>query len=135
VSETSKWSAFAHPSYRIVDIGRTAAFLIPVNKIDLPSKEEGKTIKVSLEDFLTEKFGGYNVNPIPRVGAWTSESGQIFFDNCLEYSVAFAGKERIPELLQFLSDLAVQMKEECLFVSAGQYDALLYPSPSVFPSS
>lgn len=126
----SKWAGFEDPSYRIVDIGRTASFLIPVTKIYLPSKEPGKTVEALLQEFLRTKFGGFHVSQMPSTGFWVNAKKQMFFDNCLNYSVSFPGKERIPELFVFLADLARQMNEECLFVSAGQYDALLYPTPA-----
>lgn len=129
MADENKWAGFEHPSYRIVDIGRTASFFIPIAKINLPSKEEGKTIETVLHEFLRAKFGGFHMNPLPSAGVWVNATEQVFFDNCLVYSVSFPGKERIPMLLVFLADLARQMNEECLLISAGQYDALLYPTP------
>jgi hypothetical protein len=94
----------------------------------LPSRETGKTIEVLLHEFLRTKFGGFHVNPTPSTGVWVNTEEQVFFDNCLVYSVSFPGKERVPLLLVFLADLARQMNEECLLISAGQYDGLLYPT-------
>jgi len=127
--QKSKWKGFEHPSYRIVDIGRTASFLIPITKIHLPSKEKGKTIEASLHKFLRSTFGGFHVNSTPSTGVWVNAKKQVVFDNCMVYSVSFPGKKRIPLLLVFLADLARQMNEECLLISAGQYDGLLYPTP------
>lgn len=133
MSEESKWSGFEHPSYRIVDIGRTFVFYIPVAKLDIPSKEEGTTVRGLVHSFLKEQFGGGNVDPIPREGFWVNAEKQIFFDNCVRYSVSFLGKERMVELLIFLRALTAHIGEECLFISAGQYDALLYPTPAPAP--
>lgn len=125
----SKWEGLEHPSYRIIDIGRTFVFYIPIAKLDLPSTEEGKTVRDVVHAFLKEKFGGGNVDPVPREGFWVNANKQIFFDQCIRHSVSFLGKERMVELLTFLRNLAAHIGEECLFISAGQYDALLYPTP------
>lgn len=126
-----KWSGLEHPSYRIVDVGRTAAFLIPINKIYLPSKSvPEKTIQALLHEFLQTHFNGYTINPVPRDGVWVDDGGHVHVDHCFEYFVSFPGKERIVELFTFLTDIAIQMNERCLLVKAGQYDGLLYPAPT-----
>ena len=128
----NKFDQFKHHSYRIVDIGRTATFHIPAEKLQLQTQRVGKkrgTIEKRIHRFLKRKFGGYHNHPVPSTGVWVSPTEQIFFDNCIPYHVSFLGKKRIPQLLKFFSGLAREMGEECILFSMGEDAALLYPNP------
>jgi hypothetical protein len=124
----NKWAEFTHPTYHIVDAGRTAAFLIPINKLYLKEWGTNVTFEMKLSTFLRERFSGFTVNPIPRDGVWVDSENRVHVDRSIEYLVSFPGKERIVELFAFLSEIAKEMGEQCLLVRAGQYDGLLYPS-------
>src|SRR4051812_37598309 len=123
----NKWDGFKSPNYNIVDLGRPKTFLIPVNKLDihLPS---GKTVRDDLHEFLLTNFGAFTTTYIPGFGIWRNNKGQTYVDACTKYEVSFVGKERIPLVLTKLAELARAMNEECLYVSAGQYNALVEPS-------
>lgn len=120
----NKWHSLGGDGYTIKDLGRPAIFLIPVKKLKL--KAGDLTVEEYLHKFLTENFCAYTC--IPSFGFYKSAEGAIIFDECRQYEVSMLGKERIPILLKKLADVAKIIGEECIYVKAGQYSGLLYPS-------
>lgn len=128
MNEENKWAGLDKgQGYRVVNFGRPAVFLIPSHK--LQTLADGVKVQDRLHGFLTERFGAFTTTTVPYFGYWRSESGQTHYDECRQYEVAFEGKYRIPELLTELAQVARLIGEECLYVKAGQYAALLYPEP------
>ena len=123
----SKWDGFHSPNYTIVDLGRPAVFHIPTTKL---SCAMGNTsVEEAIKSFLMEHFTAFSATTPPNFGVWMDETEKIHYDECRRYEVSFVGKEKIPKLLEFLTDVALATNEICLYVSAGQYTCLLYPAP------
>jgi hypothetical protein len=121
-----KWDSFKSSKYKVVDLGRPATFLIPECK--LQNSIGNHTVEKSIEAFLLENFGAFTTTSIPSFGVWMNET-QIHYDECKRYEVSFVGKEKVQILLDFLSEIAKATQEICLYVCAGQYSCLLYPTP------
>jgi len=122
----SKWKSLTGKDYTLEDLGRPAIFLLPIRK--LKQKVGNITVEEDLHRFLIEHFGAYTSSTIPSFGFWKSIREATISDECREYEVSFVGKERIPTLLKKLAEIAKIIEEECIYVKAGQYSALIYPS-------
>jgi len=120
----NKWEQFQGKSFEIVNLGRPAMFLIPAKKL---KGKIGARTRQELHLFLMSKFGAYSASLVPNFGFWYDSSKRTISDKCIEYEVSFAGKDKIPLLLEKLSELALTLKEECIYVKAGQYSCLVYP--------
>ncbi len=121
-----KWESVGGENYRIEDLGRPAVFLLPTRK--LQQKLGDTTVENHLHQFLVEHFSSYTSSLVPSFGFWKNAQQSIVFDECREYEVSVVGKERIPVLLKKLGEIATIIQEDCLYVKAGQYSGLLYPT-------
>lgn len=122
----SKWKSFTRGNYTIEDLGRPAVFLLPIKK--LQRKMGDVTIEEELHKFLIDHFGAYTASTIPSFGFWRNAKEATISDECREYEVSFLGKDRIPVLLEKLAKIAAIIDEKCIYVKAGQYSCLVYPS-------
>ncbi len=120
-----KWTSLSGEGYRLEDLGRPAIFLIPTKKLKIKIGEV--TVEDGLHGFLTQNFGAYTSSTVPSFGFWKSSGEAVIFDECREYEVSFLGKEKLPFLLKKLAEIAIIINEDCLYIKAGQYSALLYP--------
>lgn len=127
MNESNKWSGLAGEGCLIRDLGRPAIFLIPSKKLDL-QWAGGTTIRERLHGMLTLYFGAYTTSLIPSFGVYTSDAGTRMLDECVEYEVSFAGKDKIPLLTSELGLIAEAIAEECIYLKAGQYACLVYPT-------
>ena len=116
----SKWQSLSGSGYRLVDLGRPAVFLLPTKKLS-------RAIEKDLHWFIVAHFGAYTTSTIPSFGFWKNAERATISDECRIYEVSFLGKDRIPVLLKKLAKVAAQIEEECIYVKAGQYTALVYP--------
>lgn len=117
-----KWSSFTCDDYALEDLGRPAIFLIPTKKL-----RKSRKVEKELHKFLVRSFGAYTSSTIPSFGFWRNSKKATICDECRQYEVSFPGKERISLLLKKLAEIALVLKEECIYVKAGQYSALVYP--------
>ena len=124
--ERSKWAEFRCNRYKIQDQGRMAVFLVPSHK--MKKKCGRKTVEELLHLFIKKYVGALTYPLSPLAGVWTNKLGEVFYDECREYRVAFLGKKRIPALLEVLAAVAKEIGEECIYVEAGQYSATVYPT-------
>lgn len=120
----SKWDKIPKGNYRVVDLGRPAIFLLPAEKLE--TMVGGITVRDLVHQFLVANFGAYTASYIPSFGLWRSGKG-VIHDKCYEFEVSFSGKEKIPVLLEKLAGIAALIKEECIYVKAGQYSGLVFP--------
>lgn len=125
-SYTNPWDQFRSPEYHLADLGRPATFLLPFRV--LKKRVEGETIQDILHAFLVENFHAYTTTQHPHFGIWKDDSRALVGDSSQQYEVSFVGKERIPLLLEKLAWIARVTGEECIYVKAGQYAALVYPN-------
>ncbi|MBI5732348.1 hypothetical protein HY967_00085 [Candidatus Jorgensenbacteria bacterium] len=121
-----KWSSFEdEKNYHIENLGRPAIFLIPSHKLERDAG--GITVRRVLHEFLTEKFGAYTTSIIPSFGFWNNEGDQLICDECCQYEVSFDGKGKVPLLLKKLAEIAKLIREDCIYLKAGQYTCLVSP--------
>ncbi|MDP2696362.1 MAG: hypothetical protein Q8O87_03915 [bacterium] len=119
----NKWAGLEGPGYHLENLGRPAVFLLPSAKIEMqPQIEHG------LRTFLTENFGAFTVTVVPSFGVWKDANHSVIDDSCLQYEVSFAGKDRIPLLAKKLAEIAQDINEQCIYLKAGQYSCLVYPT-------
>jgi hypothetical protein len=121
-----KWDEFASERYIIQDLGRVMPFLIPSCKLKRPFA--GSTIEETLHRFIKKHVGALTYLSVPYSGEWSGQHEESVYDESRPYFVAFLGKERIPILLEFLAAIAKEIKEECIFVGAGQYSGTVAPT-------
>lgn len=124
----SKWDKIPKGNYRVVDLGRPAVFLLPSQKLGLVMPS-GVTAQESLHKFFAANFSGYTFFCREKAGFYV-DGKVIVYDKCLEYKVSFLGKEKIPILLEKLAEIAAFIKEDCIYVEAGQYSGRVYPLDS-----
>ncbi len=131
---TNKWLGLGGETYEIEDLGRSAIFLLPLNKLGI--MVGGETIEKNLHRFLDEKFGAFTAMTSskaamtimgPCFGFWRNSLAELVYDECRLYEVSFAGKERIPLLLEKLTEVMRAIGEKCIYFKAGQYACLVYP--------
>ncbi len=123
------WQQFESPdsNYHLQDLGRPAVFLIPLTKLQW--KVDGVACGEHIQQFLTATFGAcsFRSSPVPSSGIWIGPGQKIELDESLRYEVSFAGKDRIPLLLEELARIAILIEEKCIYFAAGQYACLIHP--------
>ncbi len=121
----NKWQEFQGKSFKIINLGRPAVFFIPVKKL-----KGGRGIKIrqDLHLFLITRFGAYSASMVPSFGFWKNALEAMTTDECVVFEVSFDGKEKIPILIKKLAELALEIKEDCIYLKAGQYSCLVYPA-------
>lgn len=107
-------------------LGRMATFLLPINKLKTKNSS-GQTIDDQIHGFLIANYSGYTLATGNIFGYWKDRSGKEFFGEHREYKVSFSGKERIPHLENFLSEIAKEINEECVYLETGEDSWLIYP--------
>ena len=100
-------------------------FFIPVRKL---KGARGNKIRQDLHLFLITRFGAYSASLVPSFGFWRDASKAMVTDECTVFEVSFDGKEKIPILVKKLAELALETKEDCIYLKAGQYSCLVYPA-------
>ena len=123
----SKWFEFSvSEDYKLVDLGRTAIFLIPMGKLNF-KMNSGQTVAEHLREFLSDEFGAFTTPSVASHGVYVNDDKVVYQDECQIYEVSFLGKERIPMLMKKLAEIATAIGEECIYLRAGQYSSLVVP--------
>ena len=123
----SIWSQFDTDKVHFQDLGRSAIFLIPENKLAL--NIGGEKVEQHLWNFLVTNFGAFTFSVVSNYGVWIGGRAIVYADVSRLYDVSFTGKERISILGEKLAEIAKVVGEECIYFKAGQYTALVYPKP------
>ena len=74
---------------------------------------------------MTDKFGGYTCASGNIYGYFTSEFTE--YDELREFRVSFSDVEAFGALCEFLTTLAADIGEECIYVRKGDEAFLVYP--------
>ncbi len=106
-------------TYREVDIGRPAVFL-------LPEKKAQKKLRDRILKYLRSAFGGATYAQA-KTGEWVDKRGLTIKEGQWEFEISFLGKDRVPSLFQYLAELAYELGEECIYVKCGEETRLIYP--------
>ncbi len=123
----NKWQGLEGKGYRLENLGRPGIFLLPVWKLRA-YRIKNTIVEKHLHRFLIDQFGAYTSSTIPSFGVWKNTKKAIVSDECRQYEVSFQGKERIPLLAGKLAEIARIIGEDCVYLKAGQYSCLVYPT-------
>jgi hypothetical protein len=103
---------------KLTDIGRMAIFYLPTKK--------SKSLKSKIHNFLIKNYGAYTHEPSNIRGFW-KQGKEIIKDRNERYEVSFSDKNKIPKLIDFLSEICGEMKEEAIYLTMGDQSYLVKP--------
>jgi hypothetical protein len=106
-------------------IGKVAVFLVPSLKLKTRSTS-GSPLEESIHRFLLRHFGGYTAAAGNIFGYWKDQTGREFYGEHKEYKVGLQDDRRIHDLKRFLSKLAGDLREECIYLEAGREASFIY---------
>ena len=112
-------------TYRERSVGTSVVFLLPSLKLKEPSLN-GPSVENRLHSFLMDNFGGYTAQAGNIFGYWR-EDGRDSYGEHREFSVASRDDSQLPLLKKFLASMARDLKEECVYLRAGETASLIYP--------
>ena len=112
------WRAEKMEHPKLEHIGKMAVFYLPQRKLN---KFEDK-----IHEFLIANYGAYTHEESNIRGYW-KQGKEIIKDKNERYEVSFAGKDRIPKLIDFLSELCGDMKEDAIYLTMGDRSYLVKP--------
>jgi hypothetical protein len=118
-----------HQIKNLTPIGQVAVFYLPVVKLDEVSYGRGgKTPRDMIHEFLIEHYDAYTLEISNTQGFWRQhKQSKLFVDENARYEVSFAGKDRIPSFVAFLSRMCVLMDEEAIYLTMGRHSYLVEP--------
>jgi len=112
-------------SFRLDALGRMAVFLLP--SLKLKQKKLGKSFEEVVHHFLLKNFEGYTASAGNIFGFWRdAKTGREFYGEHKEYKVSFRGRDRVAMLQEFLSQLAGELGEDCIYLEYGEDAWLVY---------
>ena len=112
-------------SFRTESLGRMAVFLLP--SLKLKQKKLGRSYEDVVHHFLMKHFGGYTASAGNIFGYWRDdETGREYYGEHKEYKVSFRGKDRVPMLQRFLSQMAGELNEDSIYMEYGEDAWLVY---------
>jgi len=106
-------------------LGTRAAFLLPSLKLK-GHTQDGQTFEHSVHHFLLRHFDGYTATASNLFGYWKDERGDDSYGEHRQFSVALIEESKLPELKKYLSTLAGQMDEDCIYLETGGSATLIY---------
>jgi len=115
--------------YRLESLGRMAIFLLPSVKL-MQQSSPGATFEEVIRGFLLSRYGGFTQTAGSISGFWRDQAGIEHYGEHREFKVGFVGKERIPELQEFLARIAGEMGEQCVYLETGEDAMLIFPDRS-----
>jgi hypothetical protein len=111
--------------YHEKPLGRNVRFLLPSLKLMQPSRS-GESVERSVHRYLVDHFGGYTATSASLFGFWKDEDGEQLYGEHREFVVALLNDQGLPELKEFLGQVANQLGEQCLYVEVAGFATLLY---------
>lgn len=112
--------------YRKESLGRPAVFYLPTGLMGI-TLESGRTCTEEVDEFLASTFGGYTEEGGANSGYWKNNDGKVYKGTFQRYRVSFEGIERIELLEEFLAYIAVQLRQESIYLETGEDAWLVYP--------
>jgi hypothetical protein len=94
-------------------------------KLMQPSRS-GESVERSVHRYLVDHFGGYTATSASLFGFWKDEDGEQLYGEHREFVVALLNDQGLPELKEFLGQVANQLGEQCLYVEVAGFATLLY---------
>lgn len=110
---------------RVESLGRMAVFLLP--SLKLKQKKGRQNIEETVHLFLMKQFAGYTASAGNIFGYWRDDqNGREYYGEHKEYKVSFRGEDRVGTLQKFLSQLARDLGEDCIYLEYGEDAWLVY---------
>jgi hypothetical protein len=113
------------PSIKRECLGQLAVALLPIEKLKFKSPR-GIAFEREIHDFLVTNFNGYTVSSGNISGHWKDDHGHVHYGEHRQYKVAVTAHEGIASFEVFLSEIAADMREECIYVELGREIFLVY---------
>jgi hypothetical protein len=113
-------------TYRELPLGSAVAFLLPSLKLK-GLTAAGTSVEGKLHTFLMDHFDGYTAQAGNIFGYWRDQAGHESYGEHREFSVAFVDPGKLGLLKTFLSELAADLGEECIYLRADDAASLIYP--------
>jgi hypothetical protein len=111
--------------FRVEPLGRMAVFLLP--SLKLKQKKLGKSYEDIVHHFLMKHFAGYTASAGNIFGFWRDdETGREYYGEHKQYKVSFRGEDRVAMMQKFLSQLAGELNEDCIYLEYGEDAWLVY---------
>ena len=107
-------------------LGTRAAFLLPSLKLKGLTAAEGPTFEQSVHNFLLTHFDGYTATAGNLFGFWKDAGGKDSYGEHRQFNVALTDERKLPELKEYLANLAHRMDEECIYLETGGSATLIY---------
>jgi hypothetical protein len=112
-------------TFRVESLGRMAVFLLP--SLKLKQKKRGKPHDELVHHFLMKHFAGYTASAGNIFGFWRDEqTGREYYGEHKEYKVSFREPDRVQMLQRFISRLAKELEEDCIYLEYGEDAWLVY---------
>ncbi|MBI2121959.1 MAG: hypothetical protein HYT98_02445 [Candidatus Sungbacteria bacterium] len=121
------WREFEYDEYTIIDLGRTATFLIPTLCLSavLPN---GRDVEDDLREYLTLNFGCFSESKISEFYVWMNKETILDYNrSSILFEVYLVNKDRVEPLRQKLSELARLLGEEFIYFGIGGHFCLIKP--------
>jgi hypothetical protein len=115
---------------RIESLGKPATFLVPSVKVYGSKYSKSGAVATKIHAFLKATFGGYTCASGNIYGYFENSSSALDYDEHREFRVAFvddAQGTKLFALQSFLSELAADIGEECIYLQYGSAAMLVYP--------
>lgn len=104
-------------------IGQVAVFFLPHQEWDMTWG-----VKDRLHGFLINNYDAYTLLHCRSTGYWRDEENKVVVkDHCVRYEVSFKGKEKIPEFIEFLSEICAMMKQKAIYLTMGRHSYHVLP--------
>lgn len=103
-----------------------AVFLMPSLKLK-QRDPDGLAIEDRIHHFLMGNFAGYTVETGNILGFWKDGRGEEHYGEHRLFRVAFAGKDRVAVLEEFLAGVASEIGERSVYLETGEDAWLIYP--------
>jgi hypothetical protein len=88
--------------------------------------QDGRTLEDTIHRYLLDTFGGYTAAAGNIFGFWKDDSGRESYGEHKRYEVGLIDEKRLPELKAFLSRLAGDMSEECIYLQTGEEASFVF---------
>jgi hypothetical protein len=112
--------------YRRESLGRMAVFLLPSLKLKQRG-QDGQPVEERIHRFLIGNFAGYTVETGNILGFWKDGRGEEHYGEHRLFRVAFAGKDRVAVLEEFLAGIATEIGERSIYLETGEDAWLISP--------
>ena len=115
------------PPVKRESLGQLAVALLPIEKLKRKSPR-GVPFEKEIHDFLVTNFNGYTVSSGNISGHWKDDHSHDHYGEHRQYKVALPATESVRGFEVFLSGIAADMGEECVYMELGREIYLVYRS-------